>query len=244
VAGHIKRALRYSLIHPRALANRALYTALASLAPAARGLLLDVGCGRKPYARLFAPYVTHYIGLDVPSSIHGQTALDLVASGLSLPIKASTFDTVLATEVIEHVPDPGQMLAEIHRVLAPDGVIILSAPLHEPLHELPYDYYRFTHKGLEILLEKHGFRVERIERRGGPIAVVAYLLCAFLYRHYGATGYPRPMKMRPFTGPLVVAACILIQAAANGLDRLAHDEFDTLGFAVLARKTQHRTSIL
>ncbi|NWF79026.1 MAG: class I SAM-dependent methyltransferase [Chloroflexi bacterium] len=234
----LKQALKYTFLHPRGLANRALYAALVRLAPAARGALLDLGCGRKPYADLFAPYVTRHVGLDVPVSIHGRAALDLIGSALSLPLEADSFDTVLATEVMEHVPDPGLMLAEIYRVLAPGGVLILSVPLHEPLHELPYDYYRFTPVALEYLLRGNGFTVEQVERRGGSIVVVAYLFCAFLYRVYGATGYPNALKMRPLAGPLLVTVCLFIQMVAARLDRLVEDEFDTLGYALVARKTR------
>lgn len=232
----LKRTLKYTFIHPRGLASRALYAALAGLAPAAYGTLLDLGCGQKPYAGLFAPYVTQHVGMDMPASIHGRDALDLIGSALSLPIVSSSCNTVLATEVMEHVPDPDRMLAEIYRVLAPGGVLILSVPLHEPLHELPWDYYRFTPNALEYLLSRNGLTVERVERRGGAIAVVAYLLCAFLYRAYGATGYPNALTMRPMAGPVVVAVCSLIQIVAASLDRQVRDDFDTIGYAVLARK--------
>ncbi len=232
----LKRALKYTFVHPRGLANRALYAALVRLAPNARGALLDLGCGRKPYADLFAPYVTRYVGIDLPASIHGRDALDLIGSALNLPFEAGSFDTVLATEVMEHVSDPRVMLMETRRVLTPGGVLILSVPLHEPLHELPYDYYRYTYVALQHLLTEQGFHVERIEWRGGPIAVVTYLLCAFLYRAYGADGYPAPMRMRLLAGPPIVVLCAILQMIAAVLDPLVRDEFDTLGFVVLARK--------
>ncbi|MCS6880084.1 MAG: methyltransferase domain-containing protein [Oscillochloridaceae bacterium] len=232
----LTRTLRYSFVHPRAIAHRALYRALVRLAPAAHGTLLDVGCGSRPYAALFAPYVTRHIGVDVPTSMHSNTAVDVMGTALRLPLQSGSCNTVLATEVMEHVSDPRGMLMEIRRVLAPGGVLILSVPLHEPLHELPYDYYRYTDVALRHLLTEQGFLIERIERRGGPIAVVTYLFCAFLYRAYGADGYPARMRMRPLAGPPVVALCAILQMIAAGLDPLILDDFDTLGFVVLARK--------
>lgn len=232
----MKQRLKYSFIHPRALVNRAIYTAITRLAPAARGSLLDIGCGRKPYRNIFAPYITRHIGIDIPTSMHGRDDLDLAGSALSLPLVSGTFDTVLATEVMEHTPNPERMLEEINRVLVPGGIVILSVPFHEPLHELPYDYYRFTSVSLIQLLTAQGFRVERIERRGGAVLVAAYLLCSFLYRKYGATGYPHALRMRPFRGPLVIGLCSAIQLLAAGLDSIAYDEFDTQGYAVLAQK--------
>lgn len=232
----LKRTLRYSFVHPRAIAHRALYSALVRLAPAAHGTLLDVGCGSRPYTALFAPYVTRHIGVDVPTSIHSNNAVDVMGTALRLPLQSGSCNTVLATEVMEHVSDPRGMLTEIHRVLAPGGVLILSVPLHEPLHELPYDYYRYTDAALQYLLTEQGFHVERIERRGGPVTVVTYLFCAFLYRAYGADGYPGRMRMRLLAGPPIVALCALLQMIAAGLDPLVRDDFDTLGFVVLARK--------
>lgn len=232
----LKRRLKTTPLHPRYLSNRAIRRALAALAPQASGRLLDVGCGHKPYLSLFKPYISSYTGVDVPLSIHGMASIDAGASALALPFRSAQFETVLATEVMEHVPAPSDMLSEIARVLTPGGVLILSVPFHEPLHELPYDFYRYTHIALTELLEREGLKVEAIERRGGTIAVLCHLLCSFLYRRFGSTGHPNYTRTRPIAGPLVIAVCIVLQLIAVALDPLLNDEFDTIGFVVLARK--------
>jgi SAM-dependent methyltransferase len=235
-ARDLKRRLKSTLLHPRFLSNRAIRQALRKFAPAASGRMLDLGCGYKPYKELFAPYVTEHVGVDIPVTIHGLEALDVGGTALALPVSDVSFDTVLATEVMEHVPDPRLMLDEVRRVLRPGGTLILSVPLHEPLHELPYDFYRYTHIALERLLSEHGFQVRGVERRGGPLAVVAHLLCSFIYRRFGLRAFPADLRLRPLAGPPVVAFCVAVQLVAILLDPVLRDENDTLGFVVLAQK--------
>jgi SAM-dependent methyltransferase len=239
----LKRSLKATPLHPRYLSNRAIRRALRAFAPFARGKMLDIGCGYKPYRSFFAPYVQEHLGMDIPVTIHGMEALDVGGSALALPFAAAEFDTVLATEVLEHVPSPDAMLAEIARVLRPGGVLILSAPLHEPLHELPYDYFRYTHIALQALLERNGFTMQAIERRGGPVSVLAHGLSSFLYRRFGTVGYPSRVRTRPLVGPPVIAFCSIIQLLGVALDPFIRDEFDTLGFVVLAEKCRSNTAV-
>jgi SAM-dependent methyltransferase len=198
--------------------------------------MLDLGCGYKPYHDLFAPHVDAHIGLDVPFTIHGREMLDIGGTAFALPLANQSCDTVLATEVMEHVADPQAMLGEINRIMVPKGRLILSVPFHEPLHELPYDFYRYTPEALRLLLDLHGFTIERIERRGGTVAVICHLFCSFLYRYLGTTGYPQQMHVRPVAGPLVIGVCSVVQLIGGVIDQQVNDEFDTLGFVVLAYK--------
>jgi len=238
-----KRTLKGTWLHPRYLSNRAIRIALEKYVSHAHGALLDIGCGYKPYKNLFKPHVTQHIGVDVPSTMHGIEAIDIAGTALNLPVADGTFDTVLATEVLEHVPDPSRMLCEISRVLRPGGNLILSVPFHEPLHEIPYDFYRYTDISLRYLLEQQGFQVEGIQRRGGIVLVLTHLFCSYLYRQFGSTGYPHHMKVRPIVGVFVIAVCAIGQIIGGLLDPILADEFDTLGFVVLARKAGYDVSI-
>ena len=235
--GKLKDALRHTWLHPRYLALRYLEQALSCTEQYASGQLLDIGCGRKPYKRFFAHRIASYVGVDMPASMHGGAAVDAYATALALPFATSSVDAVLATEVIEHVPDPTEMVSEIARVLRPAGHVIVTAPLHEPLHELPFDYFRYTHLGLTHLLAAEGLEVVRIERRGGPLAVSGYLLSSYLYRHYGAKGYPARLKTRVISGPIVIGICAVVQLVSAWLDQVSYDEFDTLGYVIVARRT-------
>ncbi len=147
---------------------------------AQKGDLLDVGCGRKPYHALFADRISSYWGVDYPVTMKGSyrssTQADAFANCLQLPFQDHSFDTVLNTQVLEHVPDPQKLIAEMSRVLKPGGVLILSAPMTWPLHEEPYDFYRYTTYGLKSLLNANQLRVIEEIQRGGTILTLAQVL--------------------------------------------------------------------
>jgi len=100
--------------------------------------VLDVGCGTGDFLRLLAPLVSpgKAVGLDLSETMIAEAvqrstenAANLsfrVGSALELPFQAETFDRVLATQVLLHLPDPWKVLAEMKRVLAPSGLICIS----------------------------------------------------------------------------------------------------------------------
>lgn len=118
------------------------------------GLVLDCGCGR-PAENL--PHVVHLEIVRHPN-------VDVVASSERLPFADGTFRAALCESVLEHVPDPWAAVAELHRVLAPDGVLRVDAPFIAPFHGYPDHYHNFTQAGLERLL--HAF--EKVEGGIGP----------------------------------------------------------------------------
>ena len=60
--------------------------------------------------------------------------------------------TVVCLETLEHVADPLQAVREMHRVLRPGGVLAISSLMFFPIHAHPWDYWRFTPEGFELLL--------------------------------------------------------------------------------------------
>jgi SAM-dependent methyltransferase len=190
------------------------------------GRLLDIGCGRRPYASLFT-HITHYVGIDLPSSRSvGRDSPDIWASGLRLPFASGRFDVVLCTQVLEHVPQPEQMVAEAHRVLRTGGQLILTAPQTWGLHEEPHDYYRFTRYGLRYLLVSIGFDVMRIEARGGVFRMIGQTLLSYLQARSG-NNVPPTWRRRMYA---------VLNRFFAYLDRRWLWEKDTLGYVVLARR--------
>jgi ubiquinone/menaquinone biosynthesis C-methylase UbiE len=100
--------------------------------------ILDVGCGTGDFLRLLAPLVSpgKAVGLDLSETMIAEAVqrsaenLDnlsfRVGSALELPFKVGTFDRILATQVLLHIPDPWRALAEMKRVLAPSGLICVT----------------------------------------------------------------------------------------------------------------------
>jgi 2-polyprenyl-3-methyl-5-hydroxy-6-metoxy-1,4-benzoquinol methylase len=63
------------------------------------------------------------------------------------------------TEVLEHVHKPGELLRKVRRVLKPGSIVFLTVPFTWPVHEMPYDYRRFTSIALMAYLEEADFTV-------------------------------------------------------------------------------------
>jgi SAM-dependent methyltransferase len=137
--------------------------------------VLDAGAGDAPYRPLFAH--CDYVTVDWPSSPHlGARAADISASLDALPIENSSFDLVLCTEVLEHVANPSAVLGELRRVLRPGGALRLTTPFVWPLHEEPFDYYRYTSHGLRHLAEQAGFVNSVVKPRNGYFTTLAQLV--------------------------------------------------------------------
>ncbi len=198
-----------------------------SLQKAARqvqgGLLLDIGCGNRPYAFLFTT-ATQYVGIDLPAQDMTQRESDVWASGLQLPFASERFDIVLCTQVLEHVPQPWRLIQEAFRVLKAGGGFILTAPQTWGLHEEPRDYYRFTRYGLQYLLESAGFEVKWLEARGGVFRMIGQTLLSFLYIHN---------QVRQLT-PWLKSMNTMLNTFFAYLDKRWPWEKDTLGYAAMS----------
>lgn len=196
------------------------------LEPGAR--VLDAGAGNAPYRELFAH--CRYMTSDWEHSVHDEAgSADMVAPLDGLPTADASFDAVILTEVLEHVPEPGPTLAEIHRVLAPGGELWLTTPLVWPLHEEPYDFWRYTHHGLVRLLEGASFQGVEVERFGGYFLTLGQLVraCGPLTGMDEGAALPRRA---------VGAALWRIGPWIARLDRLDRRRELPIGFGARARK--------
>jgi ubiquinone/menaquinone biosynthesis C-methylase UbiE len=97
----------------------------------------------------------------------------VVADVVRIPFRDRAFDSALCTEVLEHLPEPGRCLDEIHRVVKPGGAVFITVPMTLYTHCEPHDFYRYTEYGLRYLLEKHGFEIIKLRRLGGLVSVMA-----------------------------------------------------------------------
>jgi len=144
-----------------------------------RGLTADVGCGRGKYRDLIARHAARYVGLDNQSSLRqfapgGGRSVDIVADVMALPLAAKSCDTVICLQVIEHVPEPGALMAELGRVCRPGGHLLLATPWLAPYHPEPKDYYRFSVDAFEYLFDRHGFDLVELRPSGGACTLLVW----------------------------------------------------------------------
>ena len=155
---------------------------LRALAPVGAARIVDLGCGAKPYERYFNG-ATQYVGVDLPverSANKLEKRADVYARLSELPLESGRFDVLLCTQVLEHVPDVGAVLAEGHRVLRDGGLAIVSVPFMAAEHEVPHDYLRFTSFGIRELLERAGFERIEVKKQFGFWSAIGEMI----YWHY------------------------------------------------------------
>ncbi len=209
---------------PLHLARRLLREAIQERAHYARGWLLDVGCGGRPYRDLLA-HTVRYIGIDVPPN--GQ--VELYGDGMKLPFRDAVFDTVLCNEVLEHVPEPFMVLEEAARVLKPGGVLLLTTPQTWGLHHEPHDFYRFTGYGLRYLAEKSGLKVIEVAPTCGLWATLTQRLADTVIYNYAAGRSQLVIRVLS----LLLAP---VQLLGYGLERMCGKRGDTLDQVMVASK--------
>ena len=137
--------------------------------------VLDAGCGEQPLRRVIEASGAHYLGLDVSQNRRGT--VDIVASLGSVPREDASVDTIVCTEVLEHVSDTAAAFSEMARLVRGGGVILLTTPFSYPLHEEPHDYVRLTARAIGELAARNGLRVSEVHALGNEVEVLALTFC-------------------------------------------------------------------
>lgn len=190
-----------------------------------KGKLLDVGCGKKPYSSIIAGSVDEYIGMDLESN---KSNADIVGSCTNIPLDDNSVDTILCTQVLGDVIDPQKAMSEMYRVIKKDGYIVLTEDQTWPLHDIPYDFYRYTYYGLKKLAENQGFNVEYIQKRGGFSLMVCQRISSYIYY--------TTKELRKLRLIIVLPFSVLLQLLGLIFDSVLPDGGDTLGYIMVAKK--------
>ncbi len=129
--------------------------------------IYDIGCGNKPFSKELEELGCRCIGVDIADGFYDSRKIDVIGSAYSVPVDNCSADAVLSIQVIEHLERPGDALLEAHRLLKPNGMMIVSFPFLYPIHAAPEDYMRYTHYYLSSAAKKHGFELlEQHELKG------------------------------------------------------------------------------
>jgi SAM-dependent methyltransferase len=155
------------------LIRRALQKSIRQNAVLLTGSLLDFGCGTKPYETLFIN-VDEYLGIEMKIEGRDQSHLraDKFYNGNTIPYDSEKFDSILCTEVLEHVFNVDSILKEFNRVLKEGGRALITTPFMWEEHEMPHDFARYTSAALIHLYEKNGFKVLKSFKTGNYVELL------------------------------------------------------------------------
>lgn len=145
------------------------------------GHLVDLGCGKVPLYHVYKNYCTEITCIDWANTLHPNPHLD-ISQDLNLPIQLNNeiADTVILSDVLEHIEQPQLLLNEISRILKPNGKLLMNVPFLYWLHETPHDYHRYTNFALEKMLQKAGLKIELLEPYGGTPEVLTDMTAKLL----------------------------------------------------------------
>lgn len=195
----------------------------------ARGRLIDLGCGKAPLYLKYRDHVDSATCVDWGNTPHRNEHLDRECDLTQpLPFDDGSFDTIVLSDVLEHLPQPELLWAEMHRILATDGCVLMNVPYFYPLHEIPYDFYRYSGFALRRFAEQQGFEVLQLGALGGSPEILADIVAKHL-------------QFVPVVGPTI--ATLLQKATLLAMDtrwgrRLSEktSERFPLGYAMVVRK--------
>jgi SAM-dependent methyltransferase len=140
----VPRRLRWWWKPPNLVAARNIQK-LLELLPGDAPLLLVIGGGTvgNGVEAIYGDARVRLVAFD----IYASPLTQLIADAHQIPLADGSVDAVLIQAVLEHVLDPGRVVAEIHRVLRPAGLVYAETPFLQPVHAGPYDFGRFTASG-------------------------------------------------------------------------------------------------
>ena len=172
-----------------------------------KGKILEIGGGRNE------KYNKNSIILDIDPNLNP----DILASGYNLPFKDNVFDTIISTEVLEHLENPQIFVNEIYRVLKHNGAFFLTTRFIYEIHG-EIDYFRFTKLSLRTLFNKFG--IVDIEEQGSIFSVLFYFILSI---------FPSPLQI------IFYQLLSIFYPTIEKIDRHGRKRI-TLGYSIHGRK--------
>jgi len=182
------RRKRYESFNPSVLgllidhnyfSRKDLYTTVKNNSKYISGKVIDFGCGTQPYKQLFN--AEEYVGveIDIPGEYKDKGIV--YYDGKHIPFEDETFDSMISSEVFEHVVNIEEIVKELNRVLKTGGNALITVPFVYPRHCWPNDYRRYTYEGIKKLLTSNGFEILKCESNAGFIESIAELINNYVF---------------------------------------------------------------
>lgn len=184
------------------------------------GKTLDLGAGSAKYRDIIKQKTSEYITFDMVE----KEGVDVVGDVLDLSFEDGSFDTVISTQVLEHVERPWIMVREIQRVLKKGGICVLTAPFLVPYHADPNDYFRYTTKGMESLFKNENFEIIECDGYGKVFSVLSEFF------HFSF--------FNPYEKPKIGSCRIIrfVEKIAKFLDKFSRNEIIYTNVYIVAKK--------
>lgn len=197
------------------------------------GKIIDLGCGEMNYKFFLLRYAEQYFGVDWGSSFH-EIKADLITD-LNYPIEqieSESFNTVFSISVLEHLSNPENLISESYRILKPGGHILLQIPFQWRVHEIPFDFQRYTNFGLELLFKNNKFKQVQIIPTNGVFLTIALKINYLLLNLVRG-----PKLIRIMLKLLLTPFWVFNQIIALAFDNLDKNwNLETQGYWVIAKK--------
>jgi SAM-dependent methyltransferase len=198
-----------------------------------RGVVLDAGCGNRPYEAWLSrgpDHVTRYVGLDIAAG----AAVDIVVDPEQpWPIPDASIDGILSTQVLEHVTRLPLTLVEMARILRPGGDLLLTVPFICQAHGLPHDYARFTTNGIRVLFEKD-YEILEVIGLGRAGATIGNLWLTWLENSMNGNRITRLLK--GLLLPVWLLVTLLTNIICLGIDAVDRTNTHYTAVGLLARR--------
>ncbi len=218
-------------VYSRLVANTVAEFYARAISKFCKGHTIDLGCGKVPLYGFYSRYADNVTCADWPNSPHGDIHIDLSCDlSQPLPFSAQSFDTIILSDVLEHIAAPQVLWAEMARILRPDGVIIMNTPFFYWLHEEPFDFYRYTSHALKRFATDNELEVVSLEAIGGSVEI----FIDFLSKHL----YHLPVLGRQLTALAQSIGYRFSSSFAGKMIREKTSKKFPLGYAMVVRKSR------
>lgn len=186
--------------------------------------VLNIGAGGeigKHVKKICNKYKAKLMSIDIDKNREP----DIICDVKNMPFKNNNFDIIVCAEILEHVLFPHESINEMHRVLKQNGALILTTRFIFPLHDVPYDYFRYTKYGIKELL--NSFKEVIVKEQLNWIETIATLKIRLLRENKS--------WINIFAIPIYINAKIK-EFIAQLFIKLLPTDYMTSGYLVLARK--------